>query len=1099
MILSAALITSGVFSQVNKPAAQLVKNSVTRVAPTVEVTPNTDRALIWSNTFSDPNDWVTGDFGTVGLNFEIGTGLTTGGQATIPAINSLTAGDGTAMVDSDQYSNQTGVENCWIQNVNPINLTNNPYVQIEFATQYYMWDGGASDGNEYCLVEVSIDGTTWPDVNTYEVADADPGTRFEVFPDMSTRDYVQNPTLVRFDISEVAGGQSEVYLRFRWVGTYGYAWFLDDIELFDGFENDLSAEGTAFANGAAYTNVNGSKFLAVEEIDGEIITGLAYTKYPASQRPNVMAYNPVINWGSTDQAEVVLSGEFNGVTNMSEMVALPAGEAVNSLAVLQWATAGLDPGAYDFTLTVAGELEDDDPSNNSNVAGIEMTEFVMARDNGLISGETPGGGDNQGVQFAAGMTFEIFENAVVYAIDFVLTTNTVPGEGLFVQLFDASGEDFELLSESNEVVIDAINYTGFDGGEVIWVTVILDQPIDVSAGDYILPAVFYEGGAGVQVGEARSEIQNQTAFLFGDFGGLGVDWYFTNDLPMVRLNFNPAAETTGEPGCTDPLACNFNADATIDDGSCLTLDECGDCGGMGVAGCTVSFACNYNPEATCDNASCAEFDECGDCGGNGLQGCIDSEACNYNANADCDDGTCLEFDDCGDCGGMGVAGCTVSFACNYNPEATCDDASCAEFDECGDCGGEGVLGCIDSEACNYNMEAACDDGSCYFLPEVSISGANITTEFTSEIYEAILIEDAVYNWNVSGGVIEGNNDNYQPSIIWASEGIGEICVSIINGICEPIESCINVVIFPGGNITGCTDSEACNYDPEATTDNGNCISIGDPCNDGNTETIEDTIQNDCECEGLSIPGCTNPDACNYNLEATAEDGSCLVIGDSCDDGDSTTINDTIQDDCECEGQETSISGCTDSLACNFNPDATIDDGSCSYVVAYDIIGSAIPAAFSTESYSYTETAGSSYAWTISGGVITSGQGSSTIAVVWSVEGSAELGVQETNIDECEGEVVLLSIVVLPTSIAELNTTAFEVYPNPAFDSFTIMTQPKFNNSNYYLIDSSGREVLTGIINSESQLINVTNLTSGHYTILLTNGNYSETMTIIVRK
>ncbi len=127
-------------------------------------------------------------------------------------------------------------------------------------------------------------------------------------------------------------------------------------------------------------------------------------------------------------------------------------------------------------------------------------------------------------------------------------------------------------------------------------------------------------------------------------------------------------------------------------------------------------------------------------------------------------------------------------------------ASCAEFDECGDCGGEGLLGCIDSEACNYNTEASCDDGSCYFLPEVSISGANITTEFTSEIYEVILIEDAVYNWNVSGGVIEGNNDNYQPSIIWASEGIGEICVSIINGSCESIESCINVVIFPGGNI-----------------------------------------------------------------------------------------------------------------------------------------------------------------------------------------------------------------------------------------------------------------------------------------------------------
>jgi hypothetical protein len=544
MILSAALIASGVFGQVNKPAAQLVKNSAPRVSSTVEVTPNTDRILIWENTFSDPNEWTTGDFGAVGLNFEIGTGLETGGAATIAAINSLTAGDGTAMVDSDEYANQTGIENCWIQNVNPIDLTDNPYVQIEFATQYYMWDGGASDGNEYCLLEVSTDGTTWPDVETYEVADADPGTRFEVFPNMSTQDYVQNPTLVRFDISEVAGGAAEVYLRFRWVGTYGYAWFLDDIEVFDGFANDLSVEGTAFANGSSYTNVNGSKFVAVEEIDGEILTGLAYTKYPASQRPSVMAYTPVINWGSTDQAEVVLSGEFNGETNASEMVALAAGEAVDSLAVLQWETAGLATGPYDFTLTVAGELGDDDATNNSAVAGIEMTEYIMARDDDLIRGQTPGGGDNQGVGFATGCTYEIFGDAVVYAIDFALTNNSVAGEEMFIQLFDASGEDFELLSESDEVVIDASNYNDFSGGEVTWVTVTLDTPIEVTAGDFILPTVFYEGGAGVQVAEAQSDTQDQTAFIFGDFGTAGVDWYFTNDLPMVRLNFNPGAETT---------------------------------------------------------------------------------------------------------------------------------------------------------------------------------------------------------------------------------------------------------------------------------------------------------------------------------------------------------------------------------------------------------------------------------------------------------------------------------------------------------------------------------------------------------------------------
>ena len=36
-------------------------------------------------------------------------------------------------------------------------------------------------------------------------------------------------------------------------------------------------------------------------------------------------------------------------------------------------------------------------------------------------------------------------------------------------------------------------------------------------------------------------------------------------------------------GCTDATACNYDADATDDDGSCDELDECGVCGGDGIA------------------------------------------------------------------------------------------------------------------------------------------------------------------------------------------------------------------------------------------------------------------------------------------------------------------------------------------------------------------------------------------------------------------------------------------------------------------------------------------------------------------------------------
>ena len=48
------------------------------------------------------------------------------------------------------------------------------------------------------------------------------------------------------------------------------------------------------------------------------------------------------------------------------------------------------------------------------------------------------------------------------------------------------------------------------------------------------------------------------------------------------LEFSLADCFAGTLGCMDSTACNYNADATIDDGSCeYVIDECGECGGDG--------------------------------------------------------------------------------------------------------------------------------------------------------------------------------------------------------------------------------------------------------------------------------------------------------------------------------------------------------------------------------------------------------------------------------------------------------------------------------------------------------------------------------------
>ena len=129
---------------------------------------------------------------------------------------------------------------------------------------------------------------------------------------------------------------------------------------------------------------------------------------------------------------------------------------------------------------------------------------------------------------------------------------------------------------------------------------------------------------------------------------------------------------------------------------------------------------------------------------------------------------------------------------------------------------------------------------------------------------------------------------------------------------------------------GCTDSSACNYNPNADTDDNGCLYIGDPCDDFNSNTQNDIYIETCACVGESIVyGCMTSTACNFNPNANHNDGSCYFPGDPCDDNNSSTINDAYNSNCDCVGT-TSVSGCMDSSACNYNSNATTNDNSCEY-------------------------------------------------------------------------------------------------------------------------------------------------------------------------
>ena len=240
-------------------------------------------------------------------------------------------------------------------------------------------------------------------------------------------------------------------------------------------------------------------------------------------------------------------------------------------------------------------------------------------------------------------------------------------------------------------------------------------------------------------------------------------------------------------GCTDALACNFAPLALCDDGSCILPDGCTDasaCNYDATAqcedgscilpdGCTNASACNYDVTAQCDNGTCVLPD-----------GCTDASACNYDATAQCDNGSCILPD-----------GCTDALACNYDATAQCDNGSCTTFDECGVCGGTGTLGCIDPAADNYDIEADCDDGSCVT--------AGCTYDFAL---------------------------NYNP------------LANDDDGSCQE-------------RVYGCTDLAALNYSSSANTDDGSCV--------------------------FELLGCTDCSAENYNSAATTDDGSCIAPPNPC--------------------------------------------------------------------------------------------------------------------------------------------------------------------------------------------------------------------------
>ena len=243
----------------------------------------------------------------------------------------------------------------------------------------------------------------------------------------------------------------------------------------------------------------------------------------------------------------------------------------------------------------------------------------------------------------------------------------------------------------------------------------------------------------------------------------------------------------------DPTALNYNAQANVDNGTCLQQE---------VFGCVLPFASNYDPDATAYLPGSCEF------GLSGMteQGCMDNNACNFLAQEPCHYTSCLSL------------GCNVAGACNFDSEAMYNDGSC-EYVSC--------LGCMNPAACDYDLQASisgtCDWVSCLGCNDPGAD--NYDADATDGGYEVCVFEGctSLQACNYNPGATHDNGScefttcigclnamacNFDPTALYHD---ASVCMfADENGICD-VEAML-----------GCTNAAACNYDAQASFNDGSC-------------------------------------------------------------------------------------------------------------------------------------------------------------------------------------------------------------------------------------------------------------------------------------
>ena len=360
---------------------------------------------IWENDFSVSSEWDIANSTADAQNWEISTSTATtlgyGTGAFVDPLNEISNENGYALFDSDAIGTNGGSQDATITCNQTIDLSAYPNVVLDFNQRVRMWQTTQN------FVEISTDnGVTW--------------TQFEVNLDKSTSVLYEESTQI--NISSAAGGQSAVQIRLRYVGSWDYAWLVDDLKIIEQPSNDIQITAAYIAG----QNNLGTEYgrTMINHLDGSLVLGAQ-----------------VLNFGSVIQTGVTVEADYGAFTSSFNIGSVASGDFADAENV---ETPTLTIGLYEGTFTVSSTEEVDTTNLGNNVfsRNFEVTEMEYAIDgldvyesNALSSLGTSSFTDGaDGVMFAS--WYFIKETDNFSGIKAMLTSATVPGGTIIAHIVD---------------------------------------------------------------------------------------------------------------------------------------------------------------------------------------------------------------------------------------------------------------------------------------------------------------------------------------------------------------------------------------------------------------------------------------------------------------------------------------------------------------------------------------------------------------------------------------------------------------------------------------------------------------------------------------